>query len=153
MFSYTFRMLSYQLMLLHELYESCFAFLFEEYIKQSQIWDTLPTSKMELFVTIGICKVISCRLMILYIQYCPMNVFICVNPLLVSLHSRWFYLQTSEMMLFVTITIANVVFYCAMLLDVQFLPMNLLFFVSVRCRVHRVTDGSTLSQVVPPCFR
>ena len=63
---------------------------------------------MELFVTIGICKVISCRLMIMYIQYCPMSVFICVCPLLVPFCSSWFHLQISEMVLFVTITIAYV---------------------------------------------
>ena len=32
---------------------------------------------MELLVAIGICKVISCRLIILYTQYCLMSVFIC----------------------------------------------------------------------------
>ena len=52
------------------------------YINQSQIWDTLPTSKTELFLTICICKVISGRLMILYTQYCPMTFFICVSSLL-----------------------------------------------------------------------
>ena len=36
--------------------------------------------------------------------------------------------QTSEMVLFVTITIANVVFYWAIVLHVQFLFMNFLFF-------------------------
>ena len=53
-----------------------FAFLFKVYIKESQICDTLPKSKMELFVTIGVCKVIFCKLMILYKQYCSMSVFI-----------------------------------------------------------------------------
>ena len=41
---------------------------------------TLPTSKMEFFVKIGIFKVILCRLMILYTQYSFMRVFICVVP-------------------------------------------------------------------------
>ena len=47
---------------------------------------------MEFFVTIVICKIVSCRLMILYTQYSPKSVF---------------HLQTSEMVLFVTITITN----------------------------------------------
>ena len=45
------------------------------YIKQSLTLDTLPTSKMGLFVAIAICKVIFSKLMILYMQYCPMSVF------------------------------------------------------------------------------
>ena len=80
-------------------------------MKHSRIWDTLPTSKMELFVIIGIYKVIFCRLMILYTQYCPMSVFICVSSLPAPFCSKWFKLQASEMVSFVTITIANVVFY------------------------------------------
>ena len=36
------------------------AFLYKVYIKESQIWDTLQKSKMELFVTLGIWKVIFC---------------------------------------------------------------------------------------------
>ena len=95
---------------LHKPYDSCLAFLFEVSIKQSQIWDTLPTSKMELFLIKHIFKVISCRLMILYAQYCPMSFFICLS-LQVSFCSRWFHLQTSKMVLFGAITIANVVFY------------------------------------------
>ena len=95
----------------HKPYESCFAFLFEVYVKQSQICNTFPTSKMELFVIKRICKVISCRLMILYTQYCP----------------------KSEMVLFVAITITNVVFYREMVLHTKFVPMNFLFFVLVRC--------------------
>ena len=54
----------------------------------SRIWDTLPISKMELFVTIGIYKVIFCRLTILYTQYCSMSVFICVNSLSALFCSR-----------------------------------------------------------------
>ena len=107
---------------------SCFAFLFKVYINQRRIWDNLPTSKIELFVTIGICKVIFRRLMILYTQYCPMSVFNCVSSLRFPFFSRLFHLQTSEMVLFLTITIANVAFYWAMVLHVQFLPMNFLLF-------------------------
>ena len=43
-------------------------------------------------------------------------------------YPRWFHLQASEMVLFVTITIPNIVFYWAMVLHVQFLPMNFFFF-------------------------
>ena len=106
---------------------------------------------MELVVITRICKIISCRLMILYTEYCPMSVFICVT-LLVSFRCRWFHLQTSKIVLFETKTIANVSFYQAMVLNAQFLPMNLLFFVSVRCWVHHlVTGGYTLFQVFPDC--
>ena len=77
---------------LHEPYDSLLAFLLEVSIKQSQIWDTLPTSKMNLFVIKRICKVISCRVMILYTQYCPMSFFICLS-LEVSFCSRWFHLK------------------------------------------------------------
>ena len=90
--------------------ESCFTFLFKVYI--SRTWNILPTSKRELFVTISICKVIFWRLMIFYTQSCPMNVFICVSFLLVLFCFRWFQLQTSEIMLLVKITIANVALYC-----------------------------------------
>ena len=101
--------------------------------------------------------------MILYTQYCPMSAFIYVSSLLVLYRSRWFHLQTSEMVVFVTIAIANVVFYWVMVLHAQFIPMNFLFFVSVRCWVHLVTGGSTLFefaagsfslfQMVPACSR
>ena len=60
--------------------ESCLNCLFKVYIKHSRIWETSPTSKMELFVTIGICEVIFCRLMIFYTQYCSMSVFVSVSP-------------------------------------------------------------------------
>ena len=128
----------------HESYESCLGYLFVEvYVNQRQIWDTLPTSKMELFVIKRICKVISCRLMVFYTQYCPISVFSYVS-LLISFRSRWFHLQTSKMVLFATITIAIVVFYWGMVLQAQFLLMNFLFFVSVRCWFHLVTDEFTL---------
>ena len=97
-------------------------------MKYTRIWDTLPTSKMELFVTISIYKVIFRRLMILYTQYSFMSVFICVSSLPAPFCSRWFHLQASEMVLFVTITITNIVFYWEMVLHVQFLPMNFFFF-------------------------
>ena len=106
-------------------------FLFKVYTKQSRIWVTLATSKMELFVTIGICKVIFCRL-VLYTQYCPMIVFISVSSLLVPFCSRSFHRQTPEMVLFVTLTNANVPFYLTMVWHIQLLPVNFLFFVSVR---------------------
>ena len=118
-------------------------------IKETQIWDTLGTSKMELFVTIGICKVISCRLIMLYTQYCPMSVFIWVSSLLVPFNFRWLHLQPSEMVVLVTTTVANIVFYWTMVLHAHFFPMKFLFFVSVLCWIHLVTDNSTLFQVVP----
>ena len=124
-------------------------FYLSVYIRQSKICDTLPTSKMELLVAIGICKVICSRLMILYTQCCLMGFFICVSWLLVPLRRGWFHLQTSEMVLFVKITIAKFVFYWTMVSIAQFLPINLLFFVSVRCWVHLVTSVSSLLQVVP----
>ena len=69
-------------------------------MKLNRIWDTFPTSKMELFETIGIYKVIFCWLMILYTQYSPMSVFICVSSLLAPFcsrcsifkHLRWYFL-------------------------------------------------------------
>ena len=94
-------------------------------------------------------KVTFCRIMILCTQYYPVNVFICVSSLLVSSRFRWFYLQTSEMVLFVTITIANFAFYWVMVLHAQFLPMNFFFCVSFSCWIHLVTGGSTLFQLVP----
>ena len=129
---------------LHEPYGNCHVFLFEVYIKQSQIWDTLPTSKMELFVIKRICKVISCRLVILYTQYCPMNFFVChyrVHSVLGD-----FTCKNLKILLVVAITIANVVFYWTIVFDAQFLPMNFSFLVSF-------VAESILLQVVPPCSR
>ena len=131
------------------LMEVVLLFYLSVYIRQSKICDTLPTSKMELLVAIGICKAICSRLMILYTQCCLMGFFICVSWLLVPLRRGWFHLQTSEMVLFVKITIAKVVFYWTMVLIAQFLPISLLFFVSVRCWVHLVASVSSLLQVVP----
>ena len=99
-------------------------------------------------MTIGICKAIPFTLMIFYTQYCPMTVFICDRSLLVLFRPRRFHLQASKMMLFVIITVARVVFCWTMVLLAQFLLMKFLFFVSIRCRVHLVTGGSNLFQVV-----
>ena len=134
------------LVVLHEPYDSCLAFLFEISIKQSQIWDTLRTSKMELFLIKHIFKVISCRLMILYTHYCPMSFFICLS-LQVSFCSRWFHLQTSKMVLFGTITIANVVFYQVIELH-AISSYEFIIFSVIPFWVHLVTGGSTLLQVV-----
>ena len=131
------------------LMEVVLLFYLSVYIRQSKICDTLPTSKMELLVAIGICKGICSRLMILYTQCCLMGFFVCVSWLLVPFRRGWFHLQTSEMVLFVKITIAKFVFYWTMVSIAQFLPINLLFFVSVRCWVHLVTSVSSLLQVVP----
>ena len=122
---------------------------------------------MALSVTIGIYKVIFCILMILYTQYCSMSVFSCVSSLPVPFCPRWFHLQTPEMVLFVTITVAKVVFYLAVVLHVQFLPMSFLLFcvssllrpssyrwfqaVPARSRLFQLVLGSSsLLQVVPP---
>ena len=59
-------------------------FYLKYYKKQSQTWDIFSTSKLELFVKIGICKIIFCRLMILYTEYDPMS----VSSLLVSFRSK-----------------------------------------------------------------
>ena len=104
---------------------------------------------MELFVIKCISKVISFRLMILYTHF-PMSVFICVS-LLVSFRSWWFHLQTSEMVLFLTVTIANVLLYWAMVLHAVFSYEFLVFFVSVHCWVHLVPGGSSSFPVVPAC--
>ena len=79
---------------------------------------------------------------------CP---FLCVSLLLVPFRPRWFHLQTSEMLHFVTIAIATVIFNWAMVLYAQFFPMNFLFFVSFCCWVHLVPGGSSLFKVVPAC--
>ena len=103
MFNCTFQILSQQFGANLIFIESFIDFLFKVYIKQGWFWDTLPTSKMELFVIVG--KVIFCRLVIFYTRYYPMSIFSFVSSLLVRLCSRWFHLQASEMVLIVTITI------------------------------------------------
>ena len=92
------------------------------------------------------------------------HVFICVSSLPVPFCSRWFHLQTSKMVLFVTVTIANVVFCCAIMLHLQFRPINLFFCVSLvltpsRYRWFQVISAcsrwfqlhSNLFQLIP-CF-
>ena len=137
--------------------ESPFAFLFKVYIKQIRIWDKLPTSKMALSVTIGIYKVIFCSLMILYTQYCSMSAFSCVSSLPVPFCPRWFHLQTPEMVLFVTITVAKVVFYSAVVLHVQFLPVSFLLFlcqfIAETIQLQVVPSSSSSLQIVPACSR
>ena len=54
MISYTFGILSYYFETSLIFLEIYCAFLFKVYIKQSQIWGTLPASEMELFGTIAI---------------------------------------------------------------------------------------------------
>ena len=118
-------------------------------MKYSRVWDTFPTSKIEPFVTICIYKVIFCRLKILYTQYCSTGVFICVSSLAAPFCSRQLHPQASEMVFFVTITIANVIFYWAMVLHVHFLLMNFFFrFVSRRFWIHLVAGGSRLFQII-----
>ena len=110
------------------LMEVVLLFYLSVYIRQSKIRDTLPTSKMELLVTIGICKVICSRLMILYTQCCLMGFFVCVSWLLVPFRRGWFHLQTSEMVLFVKITIAKFVFYWTMVSIAQFSSYQFVVF-------------------------
>ena len=43
-------------------------------MKQGRIWGTLPTFKMVLFVIIGICNVIFCKLMKLYKHYTALRI-------------------------------------------------------------------------------
>ena len=148
MFSFEYYLSS----LARTLFSFCF-FIKSIYMKHSRIWDTLPTFKMELFMTTAIYKVIFCRLMSLYAQYSSMSVLICVSSLLASFCPRWFHLQASEMVLFVTITIANVVFYWEMVLHVKFLPMDFSFllcqFAAESISLHVVPGSSSLFQVVP----
>ena len=100
------------------------------YEAELDLGDILLTYKMELFVTICLFKVTFCRLMISYIQYCPMSIFSCVSLLLVPFRCRWFHLKTSEMVLFVTIAIPNAVFYWAMVLHAVSYYEFLVFCVS-----------------------
>ena len=108
----------------------------------------MPTSKVKLFVIIGFCKVIFCRLMVLYTHYCPMSVFFISQlvtgsiPFQVVPHANIWDAALCD----------NGLYYCillAMILHAQFLPMNFLVIVSVLCRVHFVPDYSNLFRVVP----
>ena len=143
--------------------ESCYAFSFEVYTKaepvlghSANIFVAIAIFIFTIFIVIVIfIIVLFCKLMILYTQYYPMSAF-CVSLLLVSFHSRWFYLQTAELMFFLTIAIANAVFCWAMVLHAQFPPMNfLLFCVSTLQSTSRyrqfylVTTGCSLFELVP----
>ena len=99
-------------------YESCFAFLFELYIKQSQVWETLPRPKMELFVTIGICKVIYFRYFTYSIAKWVSLFALAHYWFLVPFRSMWFQRLTSKTVLFLTISIANAVFWWTMVLGI-----------------------------------
>ena len=85
--------------------------------------------------------------MILYAQYSSISVLTCVSSLPAPFCSRWFHLQ---MVFFVTITIANIIFYWGMVLHAQFLPMNF-FFVSVSLLLSPYRYR--WFQVVPACSR
>ena len=150
MFCQTFRKLSQQFGASFFFIESSCAFLFKffylkVYIKPSRIWDTLPISKMGLYATIGLCKVIFCRFITLYTQYCHMSV-VFVSAL------YWFHFVPGSSTC-KHLAIANVVFYCLMLLHAQFLPTSFLFFASIRCSVYLVSSSLTLFRVVPFRFR
>ena len=73
-----------------------FTFLFKVYIKENQIWDALPKSKMELFVTLGTCKVIFCKLMICTYCIALWVCLFCVSSLPVPFYSRWFHANIWE---------------------------------------------------------
>ena len=107
-----------------------FAFLFKVYIKETQIWDTLPKSKMELFVTLGIfCKVIFWKLMICVHSIALWVCLFCVSSLPVPFYSGCLHANIWDgAFCDNNYCIANVVFYWAMVLHVQFLFMNFLFF-------------------------
>ena len=116
------------------------------YEAELDLGDILLTYKMELFVTICLLKVTFCRLMISYIQYCPMSIFSCVSLLLVPFRCRWFHLKTSEMVLFVTIAIPNAVFYWAMVLH----AVSYYEFLVFLCQF--VVESISL-KAAPSCFR
>ena len=100
---------------------------------QSWIWYTLPTCKIGLFLTKFVDKDIFSWQLVIYTASLYEFLLSCVSLFLVPYSSMFFHLQISELELFITIAIANVVFYWATVLHVQFAPMNFLFFVSVPC--------------------
>ena len=88
------------------------------YKAESRVWNTLTASKMEVFVTTGICKVILCRLIILYTQYSPVSVFFVCYLVTGSIPLRLVTrLKISEMVLFVIKAVANVEFFGAVVLQ------------------------------------
>ena len=87
-------------------------------MKHSRIWDTLSTSKLKIFVTIGIYNVIFLNECLYLCQFVTGFILPQVIP-------------ASETVFFVTITIANLIFYWAIVLHVQFLFMN--FFSVLVC--------------------
>ena len=93
----------------------------------------------------GICKIIFCRLMMLYTQYCPMGVFICVSSLLFPYCCRCFHLQTPEKVLFVTITVATIVSYGFLVCLCQFVAESISLKVVLPCY--------RWYEIVPICFR
>ena len=80
-----------------------------------------------------------------------------ISLLLVPFRSRWFHLQLSEMVIFVTIAIANVVFYWAVLLHAVSSYEFLVFYVNSLLSLsrsrwfHLVPGGFNSFQVVPAC--
>ena len=90
-----------------------------------------------------------------YTQYCPMSVFIYSSSLLAPFRFRWFHLQTSEMVLLMTITIADVVFYWVIVLQTVSSYEFVVFCVSLlltpsHYRWFHLVPGSYSSfQVVP----
>ena len=98
------------------------------YKAESRVWNTLTASKMEVFVTTGICKVIFCRLIILCTQYSPVSVFFVCYVVTASILLRLVTcMKISEMVLFVVKAVANVKFFGAMVLQAQFHPKIILF--------------------------
>ena len=68
-----------------------FAFLVKVYTKESQIWDTFPKSRMEFFVTLGICEVIFWKLLICTHSIALWVCLFCVSSLTVPFYSGWFH--------------------------------------------------------------
>ena len=78
---------------------------------------------------------------------------LCANSLLVPSCFSWFHLRTSEIVLILTIAVANFVFCWEMVCAHSFLIMNFLFFESVCCWFCLGTVGSTVFQEVPALSR
>ena len=133
----------------HKLYFHWRLLLFKVYVKQSWIWDTLPTCKIELFVTMGIFKVIFCRLMILYTQYSPMSFF--SVPASYWFHSvpsgyTWKHLRWHSFWQWLLLILYSIEqWYYTHSLFYGFL----VFFVSVCCWFPLVPGGSSLFQIIP----
>ena len=127
------------------------------YIKQSPIWVSLPTCKMELFVRISVYKVIFCRLMLWYTQYALwVSLFVSTRYWFHSVPGG--FTGKHRRCCFLSRTIANVVFYWAMILHVQFFSYEFLVFflcrfVAESFSFQMILGSSSSFQVVLGCYR